>query len=560
MVYLALVTGGCGSQEPLEMSAPSTVPNVDRRSDLRQALDFLNRLDEFQPLQAQRKIRDYLQPWLKLQPPHPDWIADPLARRLPKRFQPLVAESQLVSRELDGYDVQMLQEAVWLRDIAQSVVRQSSVPPDLQQLYEATAPRVDPDRQSDLLQALRLFDWTVRNLQLEEIERDGQQRFGSVLILQAWESLLMGRGTLEEKSRVFILLARQVGLPVVMLARRASETDATPAPWLPAVLLGEQLYLLDMRLGLAVLGPDGQGVATLQQVLQQPTLLQQMAESADAAYPISAGDLKSLVALVDATPGYLSQRMRILESALLGEQKTVLSVAPTPLATAVRRCQGISQVEIWTQPYEAFTQRSQLTPDSPEIIGLAQEHALFDRRTPLHQARLLHFRGQVDDRDDRPGARALYLECRAPEAQIESIRQALRARAASSSSGQTEAQQAEQQNQVRELEQLMVRTKQNASYWLGLIAFDRGEYQVASDYFEKRLLTPDPTNLWAAGARYNLGRCWEALGWRDRNVELLQRAVQTYQAVENSPLTAGCRVRARWLTERLAAGPNPEKP
>ena len=182
-----------------------------------------------------------------------------------------------------------------------------------------------------------------------------------------------------------------------------------------------------MRLGLAVLGPDGQGVATLQQVLQQPPLLQQMADSADAAYPLSAGDLKSLVALVDATPGYLSQRMRILESALLGEQKIVLSVAPTPLATAVRRCQGISQVEIWTQPYEAFRRSvSNLTPDSPEIIGLAQEHALFDRRTPLYQARLLHFRGQVDDRDDRPGARALYLECRTPEAQIESIRQALR--------------------------------------------------------------------------------------------------------------------------------------
>ena len=65
----------------------------------------------------------------------------------------------------------------------------------------------------------------------------------------------------------------------------------------------------------------------------------------------------------------------------------------------------------------------------------------------------------------------------------------------------------------------MVRTKQNASYWLGLIAFDAGDYRIASDYFEIRSLATDPGSIWAPGARYNLGRCEEAIGWRDRDEE-----------------------------------------
>ena len=547
---------GCENTESLDMPVESMVTNdPQRKTDLRQGLDLLNRMDEFDSAQALPKVRYHLQQWLRQQPPHPHWISDPLARRLPQRFQSLVTAERLSGRELEAYDVQVLQEAIWLRDVANSVVQQPQLPPDLRQLIDSTLPVVEPDRQSDLIHALRLFDWTVRNLQLEQIQQDGRQRFGSDLILQCWESLLMGRGTLEEKSRVFMLLARQLGITVVMLGMDTADATEPSRPWLPAVLLGDQLYLLDMQLGLAICGPDGKSVATLEQVLEQPELLQRMAESEQQPYRVPPAELRKLVAMVDATPGALSQRMKILEAALLGDQKMLLTVTPSPLAAALRRCAGISRVEIWTLPYEAFVQRSDLASSSPRVAGLAQEHGLFDRRTPLGQARLLHFRGQFDWREGRPGARALYLECRTPEAQIEQIRNTLRTRSADRSERLTAQQQAQQQQRAGAVEQLMVRTKQNASYWLGLIAFDVGDYQVASDYFEKRLLASDPDSIWASGARYNLGRCQEAIGWRDGSVALLQRAVQSYQVVEDSPLTAGCRVRAR----RLARSLEPER-
>jgi hypothetical protein len=455
-------------------------------------------------------------------------------------------EQQLSRGDVEPYDVQMLQETAWLRDVAQSVIRDDSVPPDLQQLVDATLPRVEIDRQTELVQALRLFDWTVRNLQLEQIDQDGGPRFGSDLILQAWESLLFGRGTSEEKSRVLILLARQLGINVVMLGTADSDSSA-PRPWLPAVLLGDQLYLLDMQLGLAVRGADGRSVATLNQVIDDPQLLSRMTGSPDAEYRVSESGLRSLVAMVDATPGYLSQRMRILEGALLGNQKMVLSTTPSSLSTALRRCRGISRVEIWTLPYEAFMQRSSLAADPARAAGLAREHALFDRRTPLIRARLLHFRGQFDNREDHPGATALYLECRTPQAQIDQIGRALQSppRAEGAEPG------ARPQRLGEALKAFMTRTKQNATYWLALLAFDRGEYEVATDYFEKRLLAAEAAGPWRAGAQYNLGRCQEAIGWRDDKIQSLRQAEQTYRSVQDSPVADGCLVRARLLAAQL---------
>ena len=46
--------------------------------------------------------------------------------------------------------------------------------------------------------------------------------------------------------------------------------------WLCAALIDGQAYLFDARLGLAIPGPDGQGVATLNQALADPAILERM--------------------------------------------------------------------------------------------------------------------------------------------------------------------------------------------------------------------------------------------------------------------------------------------
>ena len=57
-----------------------------------------------------------------------------------------------------------------------------------------------------------------------------------------------------------------------------------------------------------------------------------------------------------------------------------------------------------------------------------------------------------------------------------------------------------------------LRGKQDASYWSGLIAYQRGNYPAAVDYFARRTLEFMPDGPWTDGARYNLARTFEAAG------------------------------------------------
>ena len=63
----------------------------------------------------------------------------------------------------------------------------------------------------DLERAKNLFDWTVRNIQLEPDDPNRIPQF-------PWETLLFGRGTATERAWVFILLLRQLDIDAAVLA------------------------------------------------------------------------------------------------------------------------------------------------------------------------------------------------------------------------------------------------------------------------------------------------------------------------------------------------------
>ena len=141
------------------------------------AVDNLNRLEEFDSADAVEQILERLNPraetksaasdsllavwpepemlrqiverlnqWVRSQSPPADWKPDPMLASLPKSVADLPALKALRRTEFSRFDGYALQEAVWLRDITRWGQGEAA---------------------ESLERAKSLFDWTVRNIQLE---------------------------------------------------------------------------------------------------------------------------------------------------------------------------------------------------------------------------------------------------------------------------------------------------------------------------------------------------------------------------------------------------------
>ena len=137
-----------------------------------------------------RQVVDQLNQWVRSQPPPADWKLDPMTAALPKPLRELPQVKNLGKMEFSPFDGFALQEAAWLRDVSLS----------------ARGDVVD-----DLDRARNLFDWTVRNIQLEPDRPDRIPQLPR-------ETLLFGRGTASERAWVFILLLRQLDIDAAVLA------------------------------------------------------------------------------------------------------------------------------------------------------------------------------------------------------------------------------------------------------------------------------------------------------------------------------------------------------
>lgn len=470
--------------------------------------------------QALDQIVVQLNQWLRQSDPQVDWQVDPLLETLDptvaEKLQSLVGENENLTPYLtkDGlasqfflpYDGRLLQEAVWARDISRWAQGNS---------FEKLA------------RAQAIFDWTVRNIQLDAVGKGTPQR--------PWQTLMYGHGTPEERAWAFELLCRQQGLDVVMLglapapAAGAKAEAASPKStfWLPALVDDGQLYLFDTRLGLAIPGPEKKGVTTLEQVQKNDSLLRQL-DVEGAPYPVTPEQLKNVVAYVVADPFDLSKRVRQVEGKLTGDDRLALSVRASELAGRVKSLPGVADVRIWDVPFRTLTEQLTLSPQSiRHEVALAFEP--FAWRPVLWKARARHFQGRKELADetkrqdpeelihDHRDAARLYMD--------KSIRPTDREIAAS----------AEEEQRIRKVAKL------DATYWQGLLSFDEGKYDVASDWLGREELraTDSP---WAAGTRYNLARTLEAQGKIDEAVKLLEQGP--------SPQEQGNKLRAKWLREK----------
>ena len=271
---LAAAAGGCNESPSPVAHFPTAAP--DKTPDyFARALEFLSRADEFDPSKAAPRVSDQLNRWIENQQPPAQWSSEPLVERLPREVRRIRPLQELTRMRFRVEDVEFLQEAVWLRDIARWASQKPSPDPLWTRWLTESESSLGQSDVQKLAVAERLFDWTIRNVQLEplppypkdptagpaadpnvpqEAPLPAPQRglAGPGYRYYPWQVLMFGRGDAWQRARVFILLARQQQLDAVMLA--IDERFAKPRyrPWLPAVLIGRQLYLFDVALGLPI--------------------------------------------------------------------------------------------------------------------------------------------------------------------------------------------------------------------------------------------------------------------------------------------------------------------
>ncbi|MDR3633086.1 MAG: hypothetical protein P4L84_04565 [Isosphaeraceae bacterium] len=385
-------------------------------------------------------------------------------------------------------------------------------------LYSRIARRVAGSG-DDLTRVNRLFDWTVRQVQLvppgaftASVGFQAQARPFDVLMRgMATED---GRGW-AERAWVFLSLCRQLDLDCGLLsytpsgpakdAQESKEANVSknekapqepeprgPVPWVCAVLIEGKPYLFDARIGLPIAGPDGKGVGTLQEALDDPRVLDRLELPGQSQYGTSRAQLlaspSKIGVLLDSTPGYFSPRMRLLQQELSGKDRTVLYRDPIDEGRKFAEAIGprFGSTGLWELPVMVNTL---LFSSSQFNEAARQALALFDPKYPLVYARVRQLRGDTSDAISR------YVDMRFAERPMLVDKK------------------------TRMDPDIQRAMDVYSTYFLGLSHLEQSNPEQAEFFFRETLkLLPEPGpgrfyyNMFRWGAQTNLGRLLEERG------------------------------------------------
>lgn len=509
-------------RRPQSPHAPSAGGPSASEDLFQNAASLLNRLEQINTPDVMAQVVGGFNRWLEDQGSDDGWQSDPLFGTLPKKYADRLPTEFLASPLMTPQDGDYLEESIALRDVAR-VARGDSI--------------------DEVTRATHLFDWTVRNLQLDPPRQDASQW----RTIHPLRIMLQGHADALQRAWIFILLARQQQLDVVMLGVGDPNAPGGLRSWAPALWSNGELYVFESSLGLAIPGPENREVATLAQLAADDSLLRRLDLDAEHRYPMQAGDLARVVAFVEARPVSLSRRMRLIETALSGDQKMVLASSPSRVAESLRACPQIAETRVWPFPFDEWEIGSRFHQDpTPETIeAMGAWNMPFQLQPMLEMGRKFQFKGNFTGENDELGERSanmFYQACRLASGAIEDRVQRQAEDIMRNEPIPPEQWERKMEETKQTLRKALRRAMESATYWLGVIAYERGRYDTAIDYFKVRTLEEAPRSFFVPGARYNLARCYEAQGdW--------EQAVAVYEA-DDSAQRYGNLLRARWLRGR----------
>ncbi len=545
--------------------------------DLARTMEFVNSEKRFEQDEFIDRVTSGMNRWSRAEEEifvDDNWTPDPLLKELRMEYSEEPAVKIIDATSFDNTDAYYLEQCAWLNKIARRIAKPGNLgafefyrlaadqymPGEqttdaLAEIMGQLHPDLSSDQAADLAKGLRGFDWVVRNIQLET-PPTGDPEFNGGLGYKRlpWQALMYSRGDYVERAKVFILLAQQMGLDVVMLA--VGEGDEQKL-WCPALLIGDQLFLFDTRLGLPIPKDKPGTIATLADVKADPTILDALDLTLDESleddneYWVKEKDLANITALIYTSPEQASRRMMHVEQSLVGDDRMKLWASPSELAEKLPKMEGLT-VQAWDIGFktsqfrrnlrEYIAQSSYKNDIADKIMWHFLEESYIDSFSVYRTARSRYFGGRFETEAQRYNAiesfkTLMYSDERIASLATDSFLQ--RQIGIRKEKGQDAA---SFQQTLKSVQEQMKLVRRDAGYFLAESHFDVGNISTAGNW-ANRLLNKVDAARWRPGVEYLLGRAMESTRQYDR-------AVEVYSS-KDSPQKHGNLIRSRQLKEMI---------
>ena len=580
--------------DPLMDMLNTQLANV-KIDSLNRTMNFVVSPQRFQKAQFEEKLAAALNRWGESESQlmnKDEWNVDPLASTILEEFSDLPTLSEPAGLGFVNTDSYFLQQNFWARKLADrlagyrdlspfEVVRNASgvnmaeVDEDIDPLGLALQKIHDGlslDDAETLAKALKMFDWTVRNIFLLSdnsivtadsnpddfrlndsdspaaagIPGLGYTRFPV-------QTMLTSRGDFIDRAKLFIKLLDQLEIDSVMLAVNADAGDQ-PRPWAVGVHIDGELYLFDTRLGLPIPGKKPGQIATLSAAKSNSEILNSLDLSVseslkdDTKYWVKSDQLSNIKGFIYCSPESLTYRCWELENKLVGDARMNLYAEPSKLAEKLSKIEGL-EAEVWDIDFKTHQLRRALRDaiaeasfkdDTRDKLGWYYGDELYiNEFVQYRTARSKYFNGLFETirNDGNLNAVELFFSMIYKDTKIDSLATD-RSFQARLSVSQGKMSSDEFNRMIKGVQANMRLVRRDSGYFLSQCHFDFGNYSTATNWLT-RLETIEDTKRWQQAINYLRARSLEA----QRNYEA---AIEIY-AKQESEHFHGDLVRARQL-------------
>ncbi len=530
-----------------------------KTDNLRKAMRFLAQVTPFNREQASKEVQLELNTWIQtVDRGSVNYSASNLLRDLPPSMLDVVGCGTPIELQFSTWDVDYLYGSRMMNKLSKWIVESPLRDLVVSAALERQQQGLDSEAALRLEHACKLFDWTVRNVGLEPTASSVEEMTtdpdfsddpenpvsddGIGYGYLPWETLLFSFGDYIERGRVFTALARQRGIETAWVS---VQQDGQPGKiWAIGVVIGDSLLLFEPKMGLPIFDPDTGDFATLDQARSNERILRRLKLPGQFEYALDSGELTSVELLIDVPPTAASARMKMLQNALLSDERMVLFQDLDAIQANLQRVSPEDSVRLWQLPLmaqvQAFSVRNRLRSITPYTLGYLAKHGVWLLQNPAAQGRLLHLNGEFESTLDEKGALRHYMDTRVAEqiiADLDTDPEVQQQLGVARELGEPIE---SYQMRVQQMQYILRKSKIDASFLLALLHFDRGNFAESKSFFERGLRAEGQmSNEWLPLAHYGLARIYEA----ERSLEEAAEEL----AFEPSPQEAGNRMRLRYL-------------